>query len=177
MSHHDVGISTNKKYRPLFILRLLYWIASLFSVAFAIWLLIVFDWLFLGRPILIIVLGIYALLALYGLFRSLQIRLEVSDKGIFYDSGSYIISTPWNNVERIGKRVPNISINIPVEGLVLRTPSANKRHPIASVFWSSAMGYYDVDYSCSIPLQGLWSWNWRKSELAEDLKRHLPHLF
>jgi hypothetical protein len=162
-----------KKYRPLFILRFL----PCLSLAVAVWIVMVFNRLLVRSPFLLVALGVYIMLLLYGVFRSLQIRIEISETGILYDSGSYKISTSWNNVERIGKRVPGSSINIPVEGLVLRTPSANKRNLVARLFSSRAMGYYEVDYSRSIPLQGIWSWNWRKSELAADLKRYLPHLF
>jgi hypothetical protein len=171
----DQDVSMIKKYRPLFILRLFSWVVAIFSVAFAVGALIVLDGLFLRSPFLLALLAAYEILLLGGIFRSLQVRIEISEAGILYDSGSYIINTAWNNIERIGKRVPGF--NIPVEGLVLRTPSVNKRNLILSIFWSSAMGYYEVDYSRSIPLQGIWSWNWRKSELAEDLKRYVPHLF
>jgi hypothetical protein len=164
-----------KKYRPFFILRFLGWAIALFHLAFAGTILYFFNPLFLQQPLWLIPFCGYVFLIFYSFIHGVRIRLELSDEGILYDSGDYIISTSWNNVERIGKRVPGI--NVPVEGLVLRTPSANKRSLIAGIFWSPAMGYYEVDYSRSIPLQGIWSWNWRKSKLAEDLKKYLPHLF
>jgi hypothetical protein len=108
-----------------------------------------------------------------GYFQSIQIRIEVSDSGIKYFSGSYIISTSWDNIKRIGK-VP--AGRIPVEGLVLKSPSAIKRNLLAEIFMSGFMGY-EVDYSRSIPLQGEWSWNWRKSKLAADIKGYRPDLF
>jgi hypothetical protein len=164
-----------KKYRPSFIFHLLTWVIALLSTAIAVWAVIVFSRLFLRSPFLLVLLVTYEIILLYGILCSLRIRIEISETGILYDNGNYIIKTAWNNVERIGKRVPGI--NIPVEGLVLLAPSANKQSLIANIFWSPAIGYYEVDYSRSIPLQGIWSWNWRKSELAEDLKRYLPHLF
>jgi hypothetical protein len=138
-----------KKYRPLFVLRLFSWVVALFSVAIAVWALVILDRLFLRSPFLLVLLVAYEILLLYGIFRSFRVRIEISEAGILYDSGGYIISTAWNNVERIGKRVPGF--NIPVEGLVLRTPSVNKRSLIPSIFWSSAIGYYEVDYPVPFP--------------------------
>ena len=157
-------------------MRLFSWIAAFASQAFLILVLLIFDHLFLQSPFLLIPFIAVEVYFLYGIFRRQKVRIEISENGILYDSGRYIINTSWDNVERIGKKVPNVSLNIPVEGLVLRDPSANKRLLIAGLFWSNAMGIYEADYSRSIPLQGLWSWNWRKSELAQDLEQHLPHL-
>ena len=174
MSRHDADMSMIKKYRPVFILRLLNWGTALLQLALAVIFLAWFNRLFLRLPLLIIPFSSYVIFIFYSLIRSLQVRLEISDGGILYDSGGYVIRTPWDNVERIGKSVPGL--NIPVEGLVLRVPSAIKRSLIASIFWSRGPGY-EADYSCSIPLQGVWSWNWRKSELAKDLQHYLPLLF
>jgi hypothetical protein len=127
-------------------------------------------------PFLILFVVVFLGFFLFGIFRALQIRLEISDQGITYFSGYYTISTSWENVERVGQGVPNSLLNCPVEGLVLRAASASKPSLVASIFLSSRMGYYKVDYSRSIPLQGMWSWNWRKSELAKDIKRYLPNL-
>ncbi len=127
-------------------------------------------------PFILLLVVLFVGFFLFGILRALQIRLEISENGIKYFSGYYTIGTSWDNVERVGKGVPNSLLNFPVEGLVLRAPSAIKPSLIASIFLSSGMGYYKVDYSRSIPLQGIWSWNWRKSELAKDLKRFLPNL-
>jgi len=127
-------------------------------------------------PVLILLVSLFLSALLFGILRTAKIRLEITDNGVTYFSGYYTISTLWDNVERVGQGVPNNLLNAPVEGLVLHTPSAIKPSLMASIFLSGEMGYYKVDYSRSIPLQGIWSWNWRKSELAKDLKRYLPDL-
>jgi hypothetical protein len=165
-----------KTYRPLLIHRILIVFILLFdAVIFSLFLL------FLNRlqvltPFTILIAVLFLGFFLFGISSALQIRLEISDHGIKYFSGYYTISTSWDNVERVGIGVPNSLLNFPVEGLVLRTASASKPSLVASIFLSSGMGFYKVDYSRSIPLQGMWSWNWRKSELAKDLKRYLPNL-
>ena len=166
-----------KKYHPLFILRLLNLAIALLTVVFLRFFLVVFNQQFSRQPLLFLPFIVVAILFIYGFFRSLQIRLEISDTGIFYDSGSYKINTSWENVERIGEKV--VGMGFPVEGLVFRTPSAITPSLVGKIFWrrSPTEGGYEADYSCSIPLQGIWSWNWRKSQLGEDIRRHLPHLF
>lgn len=158
-----------------------------FLCIFAVWSLL---FLFLHQlpvpiPVLILLVGLFLGALLLGIVRTSQIRLEISDNGITYFSGYYMISSSWDNVERIGKRVLGIG-RVPVEGLILRCPSATKTSFMAKVVSSNFMGFfsfdkmaYEVDYSRSIPLQGIWSWdwNWRKSKAAEDIRQYLPDLF
>jgi hypothetical protein len=154
----------------------LYYLVGLLSSGIAILLLLFLYQLQVQAPFLILFVGLF-LGSFIGILRTAQIRLEISDNGVTYFGGYYTIRTPWENVESVDKGVPNSLLNLPVEGLRLHTPSAIKPSLVASIFLSSGMGYYKVDYSRSIPLQGIWSWNWRKSKLAEDLKRYLPDLF
>jgi hypothetical protein len=165
-----------KTYRPLIVFRILdIFVILLDSVIFALLLLFLIR-LHVGTPVLVLVVGLFLGWLLWALSRILQVRLEISENGITYFSGYYIISTSWDNVERVSVGVPNNLLNVPVEGLVLRTPAAIKPSLVASIFLSGGIGYYKVDYSRSIPLQGIWSWNWRKSKLAEDIQRYLPEL-
>jgi hypothetical protein len=165
-----------KMYRPFVVLRLLHVFIFLFT--FVMWSLLFLFLYQLGvEPlVLILLVGMFLGGLIYGIWRTSQIRLEISDDGIKYFSGYYTISTSWDNVERVGQGVPNNLLNFPVDGLVLRHASAIKPSLVASIFLSGGMGYYKVDYSRSIPLQGIWSWNWRKSKLAEDIPRYLPEM-
>jgi hypothetical protein len=158
-----------------------------FPFIFAIWsLLFLFLYqLHVPIPVLISLVGLFLGALLVGIVRTSQIRLEISDHGITYCSGYYVISSSWDNVERIGKRVLGIG-RFPVEGLILRGLSATKTSFMARVVSSNFMGLfsfdkmaYEVDYSRSIPLQGIWSWDWdwRKSKAAEDIRQYLPDLF
>jgi hypothetical protein len=164
-----------KTYRPLIVLRVLYYFVGLLSSVISILLFLFFYQLHVQAPYLILFVVLF-LGSFFGFLRIAQVRLEISDHGITYFSGNYTINTSWENVEQVGIGVPNSLLNFPVEGLILRTPSAVKPSLSASIFLSGGMGYYKVDYSRSIPLQGIWSWNWRKSELAKDLKHYLPNL-
>jgi hypothetical protein len=159
-------------YRPLAVIRLLSLFFFLFYLAICLGLLVLLYRHPRQNLFLILIVGLFLAFLLFSYFQSMQMRIEVSDSGIKYFSGSFIISTSWENLERIGK-VPGG--RIPVDGLVLKNPSAIKKSFIAKIFSSSFIGY-EVDYSRSIPLQGGWSWNWRKSKLTEDIKRYCPDL-
>ncbi len=173
-----------KIYRPFVLLRILYLLVFLFDVAIFAGLLVLFS----SRPMQnlfpILIVCLLSGYMLFGFFRMTQIRLEISEDGIKYYSGSYVINTAWDNVERVGKRVFGLG-RLPVEGLVLRNPSATKKSFMARFFSSNIMSLfpssdrtsYEADYSRSIPLQGIWSGNWRKSKVAEDIKQYVPDLF
>src|SRR6266542_5489253 len=125
-------MNMTKIYRPLIVYRILDVVVILFdSVVFALLFLFFFR-LHVRTPFLVLFVGSFLGFLLFTISRILPIRLEISDKGITYFSGYYIISTSWENVERVGTGVPNNLLNVPVEGLVLRTPSAIKPSLVAS---------------------------------------------
>jgi hypothetical protein len=171
-------------YRPLLVLRIISLLMFLFNVAILSGLLILFYRS--SRPNLFPIFVVCLLLGymFFYCYQETRIRLELSDSGIKYFSGYYTINTSWENVERVSQRVFAVGRRLPVEGLILRHPSATETNFTAKVLSSNFMGLfssdrmaYEVDYSRSIPLQGIWSWNWRKSELAEDIRHYLPDLF
>jgi hypothetical protein len=112
----------------------------------------------------------------YRAYRYLQVRLVISDAGVEFHNDFYSVITAWENIDRIGKRVAGKGY--PVEGFVLRTPSAHgPRIFLQLVQLVGQFQPYEAEAARSIPLQGFWFRDWKKSVLAEEIRRYAPHLF
>ena len=113
---------------------------------------------------------------LYWVYRYLQVHLIISEAGVEFQNDFYSVNTSWDNIDRIGKRVAGKGY--PVEGFVLRTPSAHGlRLFLQLVQFVCQFQPYEAEAARSIPLQGYWFRDWKKSVLAEEIRRYAPHLF
>jgi hypothetical protein len=125
-----------------------------------------------AAPVLIVVASAF----FYRAYRYFQVRLVISEAGVEFYNDFYSVITTWENIDRIGKRVAGKGY--PVEGFVLRTPSAHgPRIFLQLVQLVGQFQPYEAEAARSIPLQGYWFRDWKKSVLAEEIRRYALHLF
>jgi hypothetical protein len=131
--------------------------------------------LLFSSPILVklLLLPLFVLLGALMVFAYLwrtRVFLVISPAGISYQSASYCISTPWENVASIGMRVENNNEETRVTGLELRQPA-----PVFEIRpW---LRFLLVDQpSLFIPLSYVVT-DWQRGELAEDLHCYAPRLW
>ena len=109
---------------------------------------------------------LFLLLAILGVV-SAHVRLVTSPAGIEYYQIGYRISTSWENIERLGQVSYGRS---EVFGLILRQPAFQRNKWLG---WTTPAVRQPNQ---GIPLEPFLV-RWRNSELENDLKRYLPHLF
>jgi hypothetical protein len=170
-------IKENKKiFRPSIFSRIGTTLFTLISWSAIIFLYIVYCRFNTGgvwaAPLLIFVTSVF----FYRAYRYLLVRLVISDAGIEFHNDFYSVITSWENIDRIGKRVAGKGY--PVEGFVLRSPSAHGPQIFLQlVQFVCQFQPYETDAARSIPLQGYWFRDWKKSILAGEIRRYAPHLF
>lgn len=94
------------------------------------------------------------------------LKIVTSPEQLAFYSPGVMLSTPWDNLERIGRTNKRFT-NVPYESLVLRHPPTQKISPFFKVFQKVP--------EKQIPLN-MFS-DWRTSELGEEIQKYAPHLF
>ena len=105
-------------------------------------------------------------IALLMAYSAIQIRLVISPEGIEYYQVGYSVRTSWDNVARIGE-IP--AGRIMAEGLILYEPALFVDRLFSGAKYIQTRGQV-------IPLS-LFRRDWVESDLGQEIKKYLPHLF
>lgn len=119
--------------------------------------------------------GLIALCVVMAVGFSSQVRLIVSPEGVELRSLGFKVSSRWDNIERVEKRLlPNEGL---VEGLVLRTPGIQVSDVVAVGSLASYRSRWALKgYSDFIPLSSMFSSAWRDEAVGAALRRYVPHI-